>query len=323
MKMTICSLPVLASAVTETMQDLMEASKALLGLAAVATGLIMPLQAQDAFTNGLVAYYPFNGNANDVWGGQNGELIGNATPAADRFGQTGMACNFDGTAFVNVPDSTAIHLENMTISLWVQLDTTDGIVDILNKDDYLQGYQLYTLGSQVIFSIGDGDWHSTAGNGLIIANQWHHLTATYDSQTLRVYVDGTNTDSVSYVGTPAYSSNTLQIARNGALEAQYLSGNLGNLRLYGRALPPSEVRQLYSYEALLLPQIALLSSLKTVRPAFSKLVVGASYQLQVSGDLNTWTNQGSGFRATDSSMAFPQSFGVEQPQRLFFRLSQP
>ena len=65
------------------------------------------------------------------------------------------------------------------------------------------------------------------------------------------------------------------------------------------------------------PQIGLL---KAVKPSFSYLAVGTNYQLQVSGDLNTWTNQGSAFTATNSSMVYPQYFDVANWSQLFFRL---
>ncbi len=65
------------------------------------------------------------------------------------------------------------------------------------------------------------------------------------------------------------------------------------------------------------PQIGLL---KAVKPSFSYLAVGTNYQLQISGDLNTWTNQGSAFTATNSSMVYPQYFDVANWNQLFFRL---
>ena len=285
--------------------------------------LSVSLKAQDALTNGLVAYYPFAGNANDVWGGLHGEMVGSITPAPDRFGEEGMACNFDGASFVNVPDAPAIQLQAMTISLWVQFDTTSDTANLLNKDDIGQGYQLFKSGDDsVFFGIGDGDWHNTGGNARITAYQWHHLVATYDLQTIRLFVNGTNTDNVAYPSIPTYSTNSLQIGRNGAFGGQYLSGNLSDLRFYGRALSPDEVQQLYAYEASRPPQITLLVSANTVTPTFSRLTVGANYQLQISGDLTTWTNQDSAFTATNTNMVHPQTLDVDKTQNRFFRLSQ-
>lgn len=66
------------------------------------------------------------------------------------------------------------------------------------------------------------------------------------------------------------------------------------------------------------PRINLI---KAVKPAFSELAVGANYQLQLSSGLNTWTNHGSVFTATNASMIYPQYWDVENWGNLFFRLS--
>jgi hypothetical protein len=65
------------------------------------------------------------------------------------------------------------------------------------------------------------------------------------------------------------------------------------------------------------PQVDLL---KAVKPSFSYLDVGTNYQLQDSGDLRNWTNQGSPFTATNTSMVYPQYWDVDNWSQLFFRL---
>jgi hypothetical protein len=85
----------------------------------------------------------------------------------------------------------------MTISLWVQFEPTSGTVNLVNKDDFFQGHQFGKFGDDsVLFGIGDGAWHNVTGNAYITPHQWHHLAATYDLETIRLFVDGTNTDSV-------------------------------------------------------------------------------------------------------------------------------
>ena len=50
------------------------------------------------FTSSLVAYYPFNGNANDATGnGNNGQIIGPVALTTDRFGNANSAYHFDGS----------------------------------------------------------------------------------------------------------------------------------------------------------------------------------------------------------------------------------
>ena len=77
----------------------------------------------------------------------------------------------------------------------------------------------------------------------------------------------------------------------------------------------SEVQQLYVYESG--PRLNLI---RAVKPSFSNLTLTTNYQLQVSGDLSTWTNQGSAFTATNTSMIYPQYWDVENWNELFFRL---
>jgi hypothetical protein len=47
-------------------------------------------------TNGLVGWWPFNGNANDESGNGNHGVVNGATLTTDRFGNNGKAYSFDG-----------------------------------------------------------------------------------------------------------------------------------------------------------------------------------------------------------------------------------
>ena len=60
--------------------------------------------------------------------------------------------------------------------------------------------------------------------------------------------------------------------------------------------------------------------LKAVKPSFTDLFLGTNYQLQVSGDTQSWTNQGSPFTATSPTMIYPQYWDVDNWGQLFFRL---
>ena len=77
--------------------DLTKAARTIF-LLIVGLGLAVNGYSQSFLTNGLVAYYPFNGNANDESGnGNNGLLIG-AKPTTDRLGEANKAFLFDGTS---------------------------------------------------------------------------------------------------------------------------------------------------------------------------------------------------------------------------------
>ena len=72
-------------------------------------------------TNGLVAYYPFGGNANDASGNGNHGTVYSATPTTDRCGNPNSAYNFNGNSYIKVPYSTSLnsHTNGLTISFWV------------------------------------------------------------------------------------------------------------------------------------------------------------------------------------------------------------
>ncbi|MCP3693720.1 MAG: BACON domain-containing protein, partial [Planctomycetaceae bacterium] len=61
--------------------------------------------------DGLVAYYPFNGNANDESGNGNNGTVNGATLSTDRNGNAASAYDFDGFSIISVPDSDSLDLE--------------------------------------------------------------------------------------------------------------------------------------------------------------------------------------------------------------------
>ena len=72
-------------------------------------------------TNGLVGYWPFNGNANDESGNGNNGIVTGATLTSDRFGNANSAYSFDGlddfiwTGFVQQLSGSQF----ATISYWI------------------------------------------------------------------------------------------------------------------------------------------------------------------------------------------------------------
>src|SRR5688572_22093955 len=70
-------------------------------------------------TTGLVAYYPFSGNANDSIGNNDGTVYG-AALTTDRFGNPNSAYTFDGVNdYIKVSDAIGLNNPNFTYSAWV------------------------------------------------------------------------------------------------------------------------------------------------------------------------------------------------------------
>ena len=79
-----------------------------------------------SLSEGLVAYYPFNGNANDESGNGNDGTVNGATLTEDRFGNTGSAYGFDGVDdYINKGNLNNIDVSgSVTISVWIYKKST-------------------------------------------------------------------------------------------------------------------------------------------------------------------------------------------------------
>jgi multidrug transporter EmrE-like cation transporter len=83
-------------------------------------------------------------------------------------------------------------------------------------------------------------------------------------------------------------------------------------------LSSAEVQRLYQIEGA--PKVNLINLTNVVTVGFVNLIVGTDYQLQVSTNLNSWTNFGAAFTATNSFMIYTNNWNVSDWNQLFFRL---
>jgi hypothetical protein len=73
--------------------------------------------------DGLVAYYPFNGNADDESGNDNNGIVYGASLTEDRFGNEDQAYSFDGLNDFIVINSN-FPLKKVSVSVWIKPNTT-------------------------------------------------------------------------------------------------------------------------------------------------------------------------------------------------------
>ena len=225
-------------------------------------------------TEGLVAYYPFNGNANDEsFNGHTGTVYG-ATLTTDRFGNTNSAYHFDGlaTQYIEVPHSSSLeNLDQLTLAVWVNsfISGDDNLPFILGKcsqNDW--SYAAYALGrTRWVY---DGTFRARLRNnsgtnpefGGITqpqANQWYHLALIYDSMEASLWVNGVKEGSIPFSGTLVSLDPTNAPLRIGTMKGisdnQYVwNGIIDDVHIYNRALTNSEVTQLYSLtEPIVIP----------------------------------------------------------------------
>jgi len=228
--------------------------------------------AQAGLTEGLVACYPFNGNANDESGNNNHGVLGDPTLTADRFGNPNSAYFFDGstlTDYIVVNDSQSLHLTNASFSVWIRPQAPAYYVF---SKDFINGgtcFQLTLDGMGLVpyfwvgqWGIGEGFVRSPDG---LTSNQWQHIAGTYDGQDLRLYVGGVLSNTTHYTaGLNTDNGKPLVIGQKNYLpkppsEPDWpFTGVIDDLRIYNRTLSEAEITELYVIPA---PGAFLLGSI--------------------------------------------------------------
>lgn len=287
---------------------------------------IQQLYAYEGFqlTNGLVAYYPFNGDANDESGNGNNASVSGAVLTVDRFGVTNKAFHFNGAGDNMSASVASIPLGNSprTIVAWFKPDDSSLINGIIHhgRDDCTGLMFGLSRGRSYLGNDNLGFWggcRDYASSLIIPSNQWSFVALTYDGSSIRLYANGqSETNGIGPLNT---QNSRLWIGaetlNDGGSFRDFFKGSIDDIRIYNRALSTEEAAQLYANESG--PRVSLI---KAVKPSFSGLSLGTNYQLQVSGDLNNWTNQGSAFTATNTGMIYSQYWDVDNWGQLFFRL---
>ena len=221
-------------------------------------------------TDGLVAFYPFDGNASDKSGNGLDGYVNGAVPGKDRCDIDRRAYFFDGDQdYITIGDITNLDgLTSMSISVWIY---SDGIKDsnsgtIISKH-YAEGnservfiFDLYpdnTVRLCIYGADGNADWEKQRTIYPIPKSQWNHVVVNWSGQKhkFQFYVNGKevasryesnankpdriyNKNSVLMVGGTQYGKNKTDYMFNGRID---------ELRIYSRELTYEEVLSLYYF----------------------------------------------------------------------------
>jgi hypothetical protein len=257
--------------------------------------------------NGLIAWYPFSGNANDLSGHGHNGTPNSATLTTDRFGTANSAYSFNGSAgYISVPDATELRLNNtdFTISAWIyetsyNSDNADAIISKRLSGVSGSGYILCVQGSattgpgKINFQVSGGVDPKAISNTAITLNGWKHILIQFTNltQTLDIYINGNLNSTTTGIPSPSSSSSTnIWIGNDIAGSPYCFHGKIDDISIYKRKLPPCEIKQLYKASAIHITQ----------QPASQQLNVGGIDKFTVTaGDTclsYQWQkNEGSGW----------------------------
>jgi len=218
---------------------------------------VMAQVPNNVVTNGLVGYWPFNGNANDESGNGNNGTVNGATLTTDRFSNQNEAYTFSGgLEYISMPEGSTNNLNitgNISISTWFS-STFDNVPLVAFMDNVFgnggYGFSIGVLSpNKASFFIGN-QWYGTNSNNQTDGN-WHNLTATLNNGNLRLYFDGILDTTINGVA-PPFSWNglrTLGVGNNPnglQLNGFYMKGKLDDIGIWNRALTDQEITALYN-----------------------------------------------------------------------------
>jgi len=226
-------------------------------------------------TDGMVAYYNFNGgNLNDSSGNNNDIVFNNASPAADRFGVSNNAYAFDGVnSYMRIPNSTSLNPANsITIFAIVKVNgfykgpchinqiLGKGVPDdvtgyyALRFDDpnLVDGSGCYTAPdtTKEFFygSYGDNIPNGAAAGAFndsfpyIHPGEWANVAFTYNGTVSKVYLNGALL--ATYSKTVPFTPNVqdLLIGKTDSnIFPYYFNGIIDEIRIYNKAIPDSRI----------------------------------------------------------------------------------
>ncbi|MFC1618924.1 FG-GAP-like repeat-containing protein [Candidatus Neomarinimicrobiota bacterium] len=202
--------------------------------------------------SGLVAYYPFSGNANDESGNGNDGTEHSVTLAEDRFGRVDSAYSFSG-GYISMPTDASIlntPIDQYTFQAWIRSTSSTG-----NPQNVFETHTQAPSGNREIYFEADmpapmrfgitdvsGADHQVVSNSLEL-NTWYQVVGTYDGSKQKIYIDGELQDSL--VWSSSFTINSGAELGKDMEGGQYFQGQLDDIRIYNRALSAAEINSLY------------------------------------------------------------------------------
>lgn len=218
--------------------------------------------------SGLIAYYPFSGNANDVSGNaHNGYISGGVIDSTDRFGNTNSAYYFDGqlNSYIKILNSPALNnFQELSISLWYnKIDTIRYRSGFIGKQRQFNscGSCYFSPTFEFMLRKDPDSWailsrQTSIGsrfgkffNHTPTLSTWTHIVYSWDADSIRTYLNGV------FQNSDATPSNFTFVDDTSLIKIGYVEGVAGysgtwkgfldDIRIYNRAITKEEVGQLF------------------------------------------------------------------------------
>lgn len=208
---------------------------------------------------GLVAYYPLDGNANNAAGNKFNGRVSGAVPTEDRFGRPDSAYLFrTNSDYISCGDIPVT--DSMTLEAWIYPTSLDfdaaagtflekGSCTLASRSGYILMMGGSSLPASIVFGISNdsGTQGTFVTNGAIESlNRWYHVVVVVDAEhkNVRMYVNGElrHTEAWDYPRNRVPGSSVF-IGRESeeSYSKRRFIGKIDDVRIYDRALSDEEV----------------------------------------------------------------------------------
>jgi hypothetical protein len=198
--------------------------------------------------NGLVGWWPFNGNANDESGNGNNGAVNGAALTTDRFGSSNKAYYFSSTNCNPRIDISNFNyggvVNSFSISFWIKRVGNGCISPRLFEFGNGSGW-----GVNWINNAPNMDW---IANSILSDNVWYHIVYVIQTGSIKSYVNG-NFDSqfqISWSVPNSFFSNVC-FGRMNHPSFDAFNGSLDDISVFRRALQICEIQSLYQSQIVI------------------------------------------------------------------------
>lgn len=239
----------------------------------------------------LVAYYPFNGNANDESANNNNGIVSGASLTNNRFNKSNSAYAFDGISnYIEIPDNDVFSISTtskLSISVWMRVDQLD-FSNYEGTGDYVHWmgkgsngdkewlFRMYNKSSPIrpnrtscyAFNLSGGLGAGSYVEEELTVGEWIHYAMIYDysTNTIQLYKNGILKDTDMFTDYNITPQNGTTPVRIGTSDFNsFFKGAIDDIRVYDGILTPEEITNLYNESVTLSTKTKVSSPLNKLK----------------------------------------------------------
>jgi hypothetical protein len=200
----------------------------------------------------LLAYYPFNGNANDLSGNSRNGIVSNMLPVVDRNGNPNSAFYFDGlSSSIRIPNDNGLNTQNaIAANFWMTIGA------FYNREQYPISHGNYMNRWKVSISNKRLRWTVKTSAGIkdldseseLMLDSLYNVSVIYNGSDMEIFLNGQLDAFVPCNGAIQQTAIDLTIGQVLPNDNNYsFNGVLDDVRLFDYGLSINEIASFSSW----------------------------------------------------------------------------